>query len=85
MEKKLNSPYDGFELLQKRLGVRNDAALSRLLGIAPPNISKMRAGIIPIGPAIILRIHDETDLPIAEIKEIMGVDKIVHASRLFFL
>ncbi len=54
----------------KRL--KNDAALCRLLGVTPPLISKIRNGRLPIGPALLLRMHEETDLPIRELRALMG-------------
>lgn len=44
--------------------LKNDAALARLLEVAPPVISKIRHGRLPIGASMLLRIHEETELPI---------------------
>lgn len=48
--------------------VKNDAALAKALDIAPPVVSKFRAGVIPFGPGHIIRTHEITGLAIAEIK-----------------
>lgn len=56
------------DLVSRRLGCRNDAALARRLELAPPVISKIRNARLPIGPTLLLRLHDETGMGIREIK-----------------
>jgi transcriptional regulator with XRE-family HTH domain len=48
--------------------LKNDAALSRALGVAPPVISKLRNGRLPIGPTLLIKIHDAFDMPIKAIR-----------------
>lgn len=60
-------------LLNKLIGKKNDAAWSRKLEVAPPVISKIRNGKLEIGATLILRIHEEFDMSIAEIKELAGL------------
>lgn len=67
--------YDPESLLNaiiKHLGIRNDAALSRRLEVAPPVISKIRGRTIPIGATLLIRIHEETGWSIKEIRSKMG-------------
>lgn len=52
--------------------LKNDAALSRALGVSPPVISKIRSGRLPVGATIALSIHEISDMPFVRIKEIMG-------------
>lgn len=52
--------------------LKNDAALSRLLEVQPPVTSKIRHGRLPIGSALLIRIHEVTDWPIREIKAGIG-------------
>lgn len=49
-------------------GTRNDAQLCRILGVAAPSISKVRHAALPVGAALIIKLHEATELPIAEIK-----------------
>lgn len=56
-----------------RLDLKNDAALSRVLKLAPPVLSKLRHGRLPFGAAHQIRAHEVTGWSIADIKEILGV------------
>lgn len=56
------------ESLKKLFDLKNDAALSRALGVAPPVISKLRNGRLPIGPTLLIKIHDAFDMPIKAIR-----------------
>lgn len=47
--------------------LKNDAALSRLLDVAPPVISKIRHNRLPIGAAIKLRMMRRFGITLAEI------------------
>ncbi len=51
----------------------SDAALGRRLGMNYPDISKLRAGIKPFGPNTIMRVHQEYNLSIREIKAFLGL------------
>lgn len=53
-------------IAEKRL--KNDAALSRLLEVAPPVVSKLRRFHLEVGPSIILKLHELGDIPLAEIR-----------------
>jgi hypothetical protein len=54
-----------------KLRLKNDAALSRLLEVAPPVISKIRHNTLPIGATILLRMHEVSDFSIGELRELM--------------
>lgn len=54
-----------------KLRLKNDAALSRLLEVAPPVISKIRHNTLPIGATILLRMHEVSDISIGELRELM--------------
>ncbi|MGZ8317552.1 MAG: hypothetical protein ACXWVD_00485 [Telluria sp.] len=58
-----------FDTLIKELGLKNDAALGRLVGITPPHISKMRHGSLPVSSEVLLRIYDNTEYSIEELRE----------------
>lgn len=67
--------YDPNRLLDaliERLNLKNDAALARKLEVAPPVISKIRHGRLPVGASMLIRMHEETNLNIKELRELMG-------------
>ena len=65
-------PNNLLDTLIKTLGIKNDAALSRALEVAPPVISKIRHKILPAGPSLLIRMHEESGLSIREIRNLMG-------------
>ena len=54
-----------------KLKLKNDAALSRVLEVAPPVISKIRHNTLPIGATILLRMHEVSDFSIRELRTLM--------------
>jgi DNA-binding transcriptional regulator YdaS (Cro superfamily) len=54
------------------LNVKNDAALSRALAVAPPIISKVRTGKAVVSAALLIRIHEITNISIKELRALMG-------------
>lgn len=58
--------------LIKRLNLKNDAALARLLEVAPPVISKIRHHTLPIGATILIRMHEISDLSIRDLREMLA-------------
>lgn len=56
------------EGLKKLQNLKNDAALAHALHVAPPVISKLRHGRLPIGDSLLIKIHDAFDLPIKQIR-----------------
>ncbi|MFZ6800520.1 hypothetical protein [Undibacterium sp. Di24W] len=65
-------PNTLLDTLIKTLGIKNDAALSRALEVAPPVISKIRHKILPVGPSLLIRMHEESGISIKEIRSLMG-------------
>jgi plasmid maintenance system antidote protein VapI len=59
------------DALIEKLHLKNDAALSRLLEVAPPVISKLRHGALPIGPTMLIRMHEVSELGIREMRALM--------------
>lgn len=55
-----------------KLKLKNDAALSRALKVAPPVISKIRHRTLPIGATILLRMHDVSNFSIRELRALMA-------------
>lgn len=69
------SEYDPNHLLDsliERLALKNDAALSRSLEVAPPVISKIRHRKLPVGASLLIRMHEVSDLSIKELRSLMG-------------
>jgi hypothetical protein len=67
--------YDPDNLLASLIGklnLKNDAALSRALEVAPPVISKIRHRRLPVGASLLIRMHEVTDLSIKELRDLMG-------------
>ena len=70
------SEYDPNRVLDaiiEKLQLKNDAALSRALEVAPPVISKIRHRTLPIGATILLRMHEVSDFSIRELRAMMAV------------
>lgn len=68
--------YDPNRLLDfliKKMRVKNDAGLSRKLDVAPPVLSKIRHRRTPIGATMLIRMHEVSDINIAELRKLMGV------------
>lgn len=60
------------DYLLKNFNIKNDAALSRLLEVAPPVISKIRHHRLPIGASLLIRMHEATDVSIQDLRKLMG-------------
>jgi len=56
--------------------LKNDAALCRVLQVAPPVISKLRHGTLPLGASLIIRAHEAFEISISDIKFIAGLPSI---------
>ena len=65
-------PDNLLDALIEKLGLKNDAALSRTLEVAPPVLSKIRHRRLPVGASILIRMHEVTDLSIRELRDLMG-------------
>lgn len=70
MQQQANNLLDA---LIARLSLKNDSALSRTLKVAPPVLSKLRHGKLPVGPALLCKASEATDLNIRQLRELMGV------------
>ncbi len=79
----MNNDSDGDDLLQynpnrlldtliENLRLKNDAALSRALEVAPPVISKIRHHRLPVGASLLIRMHEVSDLSIRDLRYLMG-------------
>ncbi|WP_338847711.1 hypothetical protein V8J88_03090 [Massilia sp. W12] len=66
------NPNRLLDAIIEKLQLKNDAALSRALEVAPPVISKIRHHTLPIGATILLRMHEISDMSIREMRELMS-------------
>ena len=64
-------PNRVLDAIINKLKLKNDAALSRVLEVAPPVISKIRHNTLPIGATILLRMHEVSDYSIRELRALM--------------
>ena len=60
------------DALKEKLLVKNDAALGRMLDLAPPVISKMRHRKLKIGATALVRMHEVSNLPFRELRRLLG-------------
>ena len=67
------APESLLDALIARQNLKNDAALSRVLMVAPPVISKIRSRSMPITNSMLIRMHDVMQLSISELRKMMGV------------
>jgi hypothetical protein len=65
----------------KKLDLKNDAALSRVLEVAPPVISKIRHYTLPIGATILIRMHEVSDFSIRELREMLTFEEAAVAEE----
>lgn len=66
------NPNRLLDTLLENLHLKNDAALSRALEVAPPLISKIRHHRLPVGAFLLLRMHEVTELSIRDLRSLMG-------------
>jgi len=67
--------YDPDRLLDtliELMQLKNDAALARMLEVAPPVISKIRHRRLPVGASLLIRMHEESGLTIGDLRYLMG-------------
>ena len=61
-----------FDTIIADRGYKNDAELARVLSVAPPVISKVRAGKMNVGATLILRIHETLEYPVKDIRSMIA-------------
>ncbi|AZP12058.1 MULTISPECIES: hypothetical protein [Undibacterium] len=65
-------PEQLLDALLKLLNLKNDAALSKRLDIAPPVISKIRNRLLPVGSTLLIRMHEVSEISIKDLRALMG-------------
>lgn len=66
------NPNHLLDILLGKMQLKNDAALARMLEVAPPIISKVRHHRLPIGASLLIRMHEVTGLTIRDLRDLMG-------------
>src|SRR5476651_2203913 len=66
------NPNRLLDTLIENLRLKNDAALSRALEVAPPVISKIRHHRLPVGASLLIRMHEVTGMSIRDLRDLMG-------------
>ncbi len=69
---KMKSPHKLLDHLIAAYELRSDAALARLLQTNPSYICKVRNGTLAPGAELVLRVHEVTDMPVKDIKELLA-------------
>lgn len=72
LEMRQYDPNHLLDTLIQKLGIKNDAALSRALEVAPPVISKIRHNRLPVGASLLIRMHEVSEMSIRELRQLMG-------------
>ena len=65
-------PNNLLDALIEKMQLKNDAALSRALEVAPPVISKIRHRRLPVGASMLLRMHEVSEVSIRDLRDLMG-------------
>ena len=66
------NPDKLLDAMLDKLQLKNDAALSRALEVAPPIISKIRHRRLPVAASILIRMHEVSKLSVVELRELLG-------------
>lgn len=70
---KLNyDPSNLLDTLIDCLSLSNDAALAKTLQVAAPVISKIRNLHQPVGATLLINMHEESGISIADLRALMG-------------
>lgn len=57
-----------FNHVMAKLSLKNDVALSGVIGISTPTISKIRHGNQKMSDGVLLKMHEKTGISIAELR-----------------
>ncbi|WP_338846633.1 hypothetical protein V8J88_23105 [Massilia sp. W12] len=72
-------PHKLLDTLIEEMGLRNDAELSRALGVPPPVISQIRHRKLGVGATMLLRMHEESNVSIAILKDLLKASEKLEA------
>ncbi|MFK3741049.1 hypothetical protein [Massilia sp. TN1-12] len=72
------NPNHLLDILLAKMQLKNDAALARMLEVAPPVISKIRHNRLPVGASLLIRMHECTGMSIRDLRDLMGDRRTKH-------
>lgn len=56
------------QIVKDRRGIKTDVSLCHQTGISQAQLSKMRSGALPVGPAALVKLHELTGMGTLELK-----------------
>ena len=65
-------PSRVFDLLVSYLDLTSDRALAKMLSMQPATLSRLRRQILPLGPSVLLRMHEASRISIDTLRTVMG-------------
>ena len=65
----VSNPHKLFDYIREMYNLKTDAQLAHILNARRPMISKIRNGLVRIPPSLVIAIHEQTNIPVAKIKE----------------
>lgn len=65
------SPNHFLNQLLAHMHLKNDAALSRKMDVAPPVLSKIRHNRLAVTPGVLIKAHDASGLSINQLREFL--------------
>lgn len=60
----------------KAYGLRTDSQICKKAGIAPPHLSKVRARVNPVGPSIMVRLHEAFGISFKEMRQLLQGENV---------
>jgi len=67
-------PHRLFDTVMEKMALPNIAALAKMLQVDPKDIYRYRSGKVQISPPMLVRIHDETDIPVCQLLALLPDD-----------
>ena len=65
----IQKPHKLFDYIREMYNLKTDAQLAHILSARRPMISKIRNGLVRLPPSLVIAIHEQTNIPVAKIKE----------------
>ncbi len=69
------------DFVRMSVGAKNDRAMCDIVGVSTVLISKIRNRKLALGADTLLAFHEATDVPVKELKALMGDHRIVTLKR----
>lgn len=72
---KYDPPHALLDNVKAALNLKTNAALADALEVAPPHVSRLRHGRLPVGPTILIKVHELTGWSFTAMREMLKTDK----------